>query len=94
MTRYERCVQGLAVCLVALAGFIDAVGFIQLGGFLVSFMSGNSTWLAVGIARQGVHRLRSGIPPIRRHSTELNENQQIAGVRSAPIRALAAVQIL
>lgn len=32
-----------------LAGYIDAIGFIKLGGVFVSFMSGNSTRLAVGI---------------------------------------------
>lgn len=40
----------LAACLSALAGFVDAIGFIQLGGFFVSFMSGNSTRLGVGLA--------------------------------------------
>ncbi len=33
-----------------LAGYVDAIGFLSLGGFFVSFMSGNSTRLAVGIA--------------------------------------------
>ncbi len=33
-----------------MAGFVDAIAFISLGGFFVSFMSGNSTRLAVGIA--------------------------------------------
>lgn len=32
-----------------LAGYVDAIGFIQVGGFFVSFMSGNSTRLAVGM---------------------------------------------
>lgn len=49
MTRYDRRVQGLAVCLAALAGYVDALGFLQLNGFFVSFMSGNSTRLAVGL---------------------------------------------
>lgn len=34
------------------AGFVDALGFIHLGGFFVSFMTGNSTRLAVGIAER------------------------------------------
>jgi uncharacterized membrane protein YoaK (UPF0700 family) len=32
------------------AGFVDAVGFLALGGFFVSFMSGNTTRMAVGLA--------------------------------------------
>ena len=35
----------------ALAGFVDAVAFIQSGGFFVSFMSGNSTRMAVGFVQ-------------------------------------------
>ncbi len=37
----------MAVCLSALAGYVDAIGFLQLGGYFVSFMSGNSTRLVV-----------------------------------------------
>ncbi len=33
----------LACVLSSAAGFVDAVGFIHLGGYFVSFMSGNST---------------------------------------------------
>jgi uncharacterized membrane protein YoaK (UPF0700 family) len=51
MNRYDKRVRTLAVGLSALAGFVDAIGFIKLGGFFVSFMSGNSTRLAVGLAR-------------------------------------------
>lgn len=40
----------LAAALSAVAGFVDAVGFLLTGGFFVSFMSGNTTRLAVGIA--------------------------------------------
>ena len=49
MTRYDKRVQTLAVGLSALAGYVDALGFIHLGGFFVSFMSGNSTRLGVGL---------------------------------------------
>jgi uncharacterized membrane protein YoaK (UPF0700 family) len=40
----------LAVCLSALAGYVDALGFLSFGNFFVSFMSGNSTRLAVALA--------------------------------------------
>lgn len=39
----------LAVVLAGLAGFVDAVGFLASGGYFVSFMSGNSTRLGVGL---------------------------------------------
>lgn len=50
MIRYDRHTQALAIALAALAGFVDAVGFIGSGGFFVSFMSGNSTRLGVGLS--------------------------------------------
>jgi uncharacterized membrane protein YoaK (UPF0700 family) len=49
MIRYDRNFQRLAFSLAALAGFIDAIGFLKSGGLFVSFMSGNSTRMAIGI---------------------------------------------
>jgi len=43
-----------AVSLSALAGGVDAIGFLQLGGHFVSFMSGNTTQLAVEMANGNV----------------------------------------
>jgi uncharacterized membrane protein YoaK (UPF0700 family) len=40
----------LACALGALAGYVDGIGFLHLGGLFVSFMSGNSTRLGVGLA--------------------------------------------
>lgn len=51
MIRYPRRVRLLAAALSGLAGYVDAVGYIKLGGFFVSFMSGNSTRLGVGLAQ-------------------------------------------
>ena len=51
MTRYDKRVQALAVGLAALAGYVDALAFVHLGGFFVSFMSGNSTRMGVGLAQ-------------------------------------------
>lgn len=50
VNRHSLRIQSLAVGLSALAGYVDASGFIALHGYFVSFMSGNSTRLAVGIA--------------------------------------------
>ncbi len=51
MLSYPKRIQAFAVAAAALAGFVDAVAFIQTGGFFVSFMSGNSTRMAVGFAQ-------------------------------------------
>jgi uncharacterized membrane protein YoaK (UPF0700 family) len=40
----------LACALTALAGYVDGIGFLHLGGLFVSFMSGNSTRLGVSLA--------------------------------------------
>jgi uncharacterized membrane protein YoaK (UPF0700 family) len=42
----------LACALSALAGYVDAIGFIHLGGLFVSFMSGNSTRLGVSLSER------------------------------------------
>ena len=39
----------LAGFLAALAGMVDAIGYLRLGHLFVSFMSGNSTQLAVAV---------------------------------------------
>jgi len=49
MRRYDRPLIAAAVGLAALAGFVDALGFVGLGGFFVSFMSGNTTRLGVAL---------------------------------------------
>jgi len=43
-----------------MAGFVDAVGYLASGGFFASFMSGNSTRLGVGIAREADAALIAG----------------------------------
>lgn len=50
MINYRRRYWLFAAALAALAGFADATAFVHLGGYFVSFMSGNSTRLGVGLA--------------------------------------------
>lgn len=47
--RLDSTDRPFAICLSALAGYVDAIGFLLTGGFFVSFMSGNTTRLGVGL---------------------------------------------
>jgi uncharacterized membrane protein YoaK (UPF0700 family) len=42
--------DGLGILLVGLAGYVDAIGYLALGGFFASFMSGASISLGVGVS--------------------------------------------
>lgn len=55
MNRTGQIATGLV--LTALAGYVDALGFIRLGGLYTSFMSGNTTQLAVFGAEADLHRV-------------------------------------
>ena len=50
MLQYDRRIRVLAACFSGVAGYVDAIGFLMTGGFFVSFMSGNSTRLGIGLA--------------------------------------------
>jgi uncharacterized membrane protein YoaK (UPF0700 family) len=56
MTRDDLAHLALAVCLIAIAGYVDAVGFLRLGHLFVSFASGNSTQFAVGASQGSAER--------------------------------------
>ncbi len=45
----------IALLLAALAGWIDAMGVTQTGGVFLSFMSGNTTQMAISLAHQRWH---------------------------------------
>ncbi|MXP15193.1 DUF1275 domain-containing protein [Altererythrobacter confluentis] len=49
MNRYDRSRRLLAIAIAALAGFVDASGFLAGDRYFVSFMSGNTTRLAVDL---------------------------------------------
>ncbi|GAA1818134.1 YoaK family protein [Nesterenkonia flava] len=49
-TDLTRRQLGLACAITAAAGFVDGIGFLHLGGYFVSFMSGNSTRAAADLA--------------------------------------------
>ena len=61
MIRFDPSQQRLAAGISALAGFVDAIGFVESGGFFVSFMTGNSTRLAVGVAEWSYAGLVAGV---------------------------------
>lgn len=48
MIHYPSRTRLFAAGCAALAGYVDAIAFVLLGGFFVSFMSGNTTRMAVG----------------------------------------------
>ncbi len=50
MSRSDRQALLLAVILALLAGYVDALGYLTLRGFFVSFMSGNSTRFSIALA--------------------------------------------
>ncbi|MGV0870153.1 YoaK family protein [Corynebacterium kalidii] len=49
MHTYRRGERFLALCLAAVAGYADSIGFMFYGGVFLSFMSGNTTRLAVSV---------------------------------------------
>lgn len=53
MRSYRRGEQALAIYLSSITGFIDTLGFLYLGGYFLSFMSGNTTRLTSAVT-QGV----------------------------------------
>ncbi len=43
---------GFGLLLTGIAGFVDAIGFLRLGGLYTSLMSGNTTQLAVALGHE------------------------------------------
>ena len=57
MNRFDRSRQILAISSAGLAGFVDATGYLSANGYFVSFMSGNTTRLAVNLAQHPARAL-------------------------------------
>ena len=47
-----RLLLAFSIAMAALAGWVDAIGFVQFRGLFVSFMSGNSTQAAVAFVQR------------------------------------------
>lgn len=52
MNRFDQPRRVLAIAIAFLAGFVDALGFVSADRYFVSFMSGNTTRLAVDLATE------------------------------------------
>ncbi|KPF92447.1 hypothetical protein IP81_06085 [Novosphingobium sp. AAP83] len=61
MIEYDRPRRTFAIALAAMAGFIDAVGFLSADGYFVSFMSGNSTRLGVSLGTHPAHAVMPAV---------------------------------
>ena len=53
MDRFDPQRRRMAIGIALLAGFVDATGFLQVDGYYVSFMTGNTTLLALDIVSGG-----------------------------------------
>ncbi|KHK89589.1 YoaK family protein [Novosphingobium malaysiense] len=61
MHSLDRPRKALAAALSALAGYVDAVGYLSADRYFVSFMSGNTTRFATDLITEG---LRAAIPAL------------------------------
>lgn len=57
MKREETAKLALAIALTAIAGCVDAIGFLKLGHLFVSFMSGDSTQMSVSAAHRSMKQV-------------------------------------
>lgn len=61
MDRFDRPRQALAIAIAFLAGSVDTLGFLSGDRYFVSFMSGNTTRLAVDLASEPHRALLPGL---------------------------------
>lgn len=95
MIHYNRSWQLLAVALAAVAGFVDALGFLHFGGYFASFMSGNSTKLAIGlVGDRGTAAVAAGLIGLFVLGTMAGEAVGRLAGRRRPVAVLVAVAAL
>jgi uncharacterized membrane protein YoaK (UPF0700 family) len=71
MNRLDRNARILAVSFAAMAGMVDAIGFLASGGFFLSFMSGNSTRFSVGVVAGSLIGRKNTLSPSMRQAVIL-----------------------
>jgi uncharacterized membrane protein YoaK (UPF0700 family) len=83
----------LGLLLTAAAGFIDAIGFIELGGFYTSFMSGNTTQLGDALANGAMPaaQLTATLVALFFLGSFAGSALALTGRHWGPVRALALV---
>ncbi|MFF0815708.1 YoaK family protein [Rhodococcus sp. NPDC003318] len=93
----DRATFAIAALLAALAGYVDAMGFITLGGFFVSFMSGNTTQAGVALVDGQWHPVLVGASVVALFVLGVTAGSvlgHLAGRRRRPaVMALVAVLI-
>ncbi|MEZ0495701.1 YoaK family protein [Sphingomonas sp. IW22] len=81
-----------ALVLAALAGFVDAYAFVRLGGFFVSFMSGNTTQGAAALGTGDWNTARIALTLVMAFVAGVMLAAIVA--RAVTARAMAAVMAL
>jgi uncharacterized membrane protein YoaK (UPF0700 family) len=87
----------LAACLAGLAGMVDGIGFLRLGHLFVSYMSGNSTQMAVAAGRLRLDEARSILVLIGLFVLGAAGGQvlaHLAGRRHLPVVLMAVMALL
>ncbi|MBY0563886.1 MAG: DUF1275 domain-containing protein [Hyphomonadaceae bacterium] len=92
MIGYQRRYWFFATALAGLAGFADATAFVHLGGYFVSFMSGNSTRLGVGfVESMSVAALAGALIALFVIGAMIGALVNRSGARAGSVRVLAMV---
>jgi uncharacterized membrane protein YoaK (UPF0700 family) len=83
----------LGLLLTATAGYIDAIGFVALGGYYTSFMSGNTTQIGAGLAHADLLVLPLSLVVLFFIGSYLGALIRQAGGRLGPAGTVAVVLV-